>query len=163
MNVDPRPICLGLLALAGGVAWPAQNPETYPWSRGVVEVRGLVLQPGFHEVTRPVRLHAALLAAGEMPRVMDRVIGPGMRVNVGAQGLSVGPSDARLSLGLRLSIQQATKSALEQLPGIGPVRAQAIGAYRAQQGPFPSLDALTEVHGIGVRTLDRVAPYLSVY
>ncbi|MBB5207311.1 ComEA family DNA-binding protein [Chiayiivirga flava] len=48
------------------------------------------------------------------------------------------------------------------LDGVGDAKAQAIVAYREENGPFQSVDQLAEVKGIGLKTLeknrDRIAP-----
>ena len=44
---------------------------------------------------------------------------------------------------------------------IGPAKAEAIAAYRAEHGPFQSVDQLTEVSGIGEATLETLRPYIT--
>jgi len=59
-----------------------------------------------------------------------------------------------------VDINQADARLLETLPGVGPVMAARIVVARAEGGPFPTLDALERVHGIGpalVRGLDGLA------
>lgn len=41
------------------------------------------------------------------------------------------------------------------LKGVGLKRAQAIVAWREAHGPFPSVEALTQVKGIGPATVER--------
>ena len=55
-----------------------------------------------------------------------------------------------------IDINTATAEELEQLMGIGPVLAQAIIDYRAEHGPFESVDELLEVSGIGESKLDNI-------
>ena len=43
----------------------------------------------------------------------------------------------------------------EALSGIGPSRAEAIVKYRQENGPFTSIDQLTEVKGIGAKTIEN--------
>ncbi|MCH7751368.1 MAG: recombinase family protein, partial [Planctomycetes bacterium] len=47
-----------------------------------------------------------------------------------------------------------------QLPGIGETLARRVIVERTENGPFLDLDELTRVRGIGLRTLERVRPYL---
>ncbi|WP_395787101.1 ComEA family DNA-binding protein [Aquimonas sp.] len=41
------------------------------------------------------------------------------------------------------------------LNGIGPAKAEAIVAYRSENGPFRSADQLAEVRGIGLATVEK--------
>ena len=43
----------------------------------------------------------------------------------------------------------------ESLKGIGDVKAQAIVAYRGQNGDFTSVDQLLDIKGIGGKTLEK--------
>ena len=79
----------------------------------------------------------------------------------------------RLLLGLALllatsfalaatNINTATKEELEALPGIGPVKAQAIIDYRVQHGGFKTLEELKDVKGIGARRFEKLKPELTL-
>ena len=52
----------------------------------------------------------------------------------------------------------ASEQDLEGLPSIGPKRAQAIVALRAELGRFRKLEDLLRVRGIGRRLLERLRP-----
>lgn len=59
-----------------------------------------------------------------------------------------------------ININTADKELLILLPGIGPVTAEAIVAYRKENGNFKSVDELTKVKGIGDKTLVKLKPFL---
>lgn len=58
-----------------------------------------------------------------------------------------------------LDLNAATMEDLDQLPGIGEVKARAILDERQRRGGFRSVDELQEVNGIGPATLERLRPY----
>ena len=51
---------------------------------------------------------------------------------------------------------------LARLPGIGPVKAEAIVRARNERGPFASVDDLLAVKGIGPKTLAALRPFAAV-
>lgn len=54
------------------------------------------------------------------------------------------------------SLSSGTQEELEQVPGIGPMIAQAIIAHRALNGPFNSVDELEDVPMVGADKLDSI-------
>lgn len=62
----------------------------------------------------------------------------------------------------KININTATAEQLTSLPGIGKVKAEAIVVYRQEHGKFTSPAELTEVKGIGEKTLENVLPYITV-
>jgi competence protein ComEA len=58
--------------------------------------------------------------------------------------------------GARVSINSADASALDALPGIGPVTAQHIVDERTRSGPYASIDDLDRVSGIGPATIEAL-------
>nr|NIL82652.1 hypothetical protein [Rhodococcus kroppenstedtii] len=56
----------------------------------------------------------------------------------------------------RVSLNSATEADLDALPGVGPVTAAAIVAWREENGPFTSVDQLAEVTGIGPARLQKL-------
>lgn len=55
-----------------------------------------------------------------------------------------------------LDVNTATKEQLDTLPGIGPVKAEAIIKYREEKGPFTSVEQLKEVNGIGEKIFQSI-------
>ena len=60
----------------------------------------------------------------------------------------------------KININTASVDELGLLPGIGPVRAEAIVAYRANQGEFGSAEDILNVAGIGEKTVAKISQYL---
>ena len=56
----------------------------------------------------------------------------------------------------KLNINLATAAEFMQLPGIGEVLAGRIIEYRAEHGPFSSIQDLTKVKGIGEAKLNAI-------
>jgi len=56
----------------------------------------------------------------------------------------------------------ASQADLETLPGIGPVMAQRIIAYRRAHGPYKKIADLRKVSGIGPRKLEKLRPYVVI-
>ena len=59
-----------------------------------------------------------------------------------------------------LNINTASAEELQTLPNIGVQMAKRIITYREQHGKFASVDALQEVKGIGVKTLEKLRPFV---
>lgn len=61
-----------------------------------------------------------------------------------------------------VDLNTASQEELETLPGIGPVTAASILAWRTENGAFTSVDELLEVSGIGDVTLSNIEAYVHV-
>lgn len=59
-----------------------------------------------------------------------------------------------------LDINRAAREELMKLPGIGPVLAERIVAYREQNGPFSDISEIKEVSGIGEKRFERIKPWI---
>jgi len=73
--------------------------------------------------------------------------------------LSLSPA---LSAAQAVNINTASKAELMSVRGIGEKRAEAIIAYRDQNGPFKSVDDLESVQGIGPAILKENRDGLTV-
>ncbi len=61
-----------------------------------------------------------------------------------------------------VNINTADEDALTALPGIGPVLAERILAYRAQNGPFRAIEEITNVEGIGEKKAEAILELITV-
>jgi competence protein ComEA len=59
-----------------------------------------------------------------------------------------------------VDINRADWPEMVQLPGLGETLALKIIADRKANGPFHDIEDLDRVDGIGLRTLERIRPYL---
>ncbi|MBW1634882.1 MAG: helix-hairpin-helix domain-containing protein [Deltaproteobacteria bacterium] len=59
-----------------------------------------------------------------------------------------------------IDINKADKETLTQIPGIGPKTADSILQYRKANGKFKSVNDLTNVKGIGDKSLAKMKPFL---
>lgn len=148
---------------AGGQAVQEALPQI------VVHVAGAVLQPGVYELPDGARVHEALAAAGGAVPGADTdqlnlaaVLADGQKVYVPREGEHVGSADGTdaASPPVAVSINRASARELEALPGIGPVLASRIVAYRNAHGPFRSVDDLINVSGIGPKLLEQLRPHV---
>ena len=61
-----------------------------------------------------------------------------------------------------LDLNRATQAQLEELPGVGPVTAAKIIAWREEHRRFTRVEELQEVDGIGPKTYAQLAPHVRV-
>jgi competence protein ComEA len=96
------------------------------------------------------------------------VVADGQQVAVGVPGVAAaappgtGAGDTSPVGGGPLNLNTATVGELDGLPGIGPVLAQRIVAYRTAEGPFTSVDQLDDVPGIGPAIFAELAELVTV-
>ncbi len=62
-----------------------------------------------------------------------------------------------------ININRAKKEELTRLPRIGPKIAERIIAYRKLNGPFKTIDEIKEVKGIGDKTFQKLAPFITTH
>ena len=65
-------------------------------------------------------------------------------------------------LGRPVDLNAATAEDLAAVPGIGSALAAAVVADREARGPFPAVEALRRVRGVGPARLERARPWLAV-
>ncbi len=62
----------------------------------------------------------------------------------------------------KINLNRVSAEELQKLPGVGPVLAARIVAFREEHGPFHSVDDLILVSGIGPKTLDGFRDQVTV-
>ncbi len=139
-----------------------------------VHVLGAVASPGVVTLPQGARVHEAVAAAGGMnsrarpgdlnlaAEVADGsqvIIGdsnkPGGVLNGSDSGAAPAVAGGAGASGT-VDLNTATAEQLQTLPGVGPVTAANIIDWRTENGRFKSVTELTEVSGIGPKTLARL-------
>jgi competence protein ComEA len=77
-------------------------------------------------------------------------------------GADTGGGGAGAAPGAPIDLNTATVAQLDALPGVGPVIAGRIVAWRQENGRFTTVDDLSEVQGIGDATMARLRPMVRV-
>jgi len=162
-----RPIVGSAEAGSGPAAARASSPGS---PRLVVYVVGAVRRPGLYRVSTGSRVADAVERAGGLTRRADpagvnlaapvadgeQLVVPA-RLPVAVAAAQGAPTDGAGSAPagpVQLSV--ATAEQLDSLPGIGPVTAEKIIAYRTAHGAFRSVDELDEVPGIGPSRVEQL-------
>jgi competence ComEA-like helix-hairpin-helix protein len=60
-----------------------------------------------------------------------------------------------------INLNTANATELQQLPRIGPAMANRIISYRKRQNGFKSNQELLQVRGIGIKTFEKIKPFLA--
>ena len=147
-----------------GTASATATPEAASGRIVVVDVAGSVRRPGLYRLQQGARVADAVARAGGLtPHAESTLINlaaplsDGEQVLVSAQG---GDASAAAAGGGASSapvhLNSAGADELDGLPGVGPVTAQKIVAYRQQHGPFASLEGLDAIPGIGPARIESL-------
>jgi competence protein ComEA len=186
MSAKLPPVDMAATASRGS----SPGPSTRPNQPVVVSVVGLVHTPGLVTLAPGARIADALKAAGGSTDGADtiglnmaRQVDDGEQIVVGMApvkgqpavlGSSVSPGSAapgtpsttsaptKGASTAQINLNTATVEQLDTLPGVGPVRAGAIVAWRNANGKFTSVDQLGEVDGIGPGRLEKLRPLVRV-
>jgi competence protein ComEA len=137
----------------------------------VVHLSGEVIAPGIYRLPVGARIDDALKAAGGptgegdihrlnlAARLADgqQIVVP-KRVDpmLAAARSMPSPAPGRINLNL------ASVAELDRLPGVGPVTAQRIVAYREQHGPFSSVEQLREAKLVSAATFEKLKDLISI-
>ncbi len=151
----------------------------------VVYITGAVNHPGLLHLPLDARLEDALVKAdlridadrealnpaqklkdGQKIIVPCKKVTPDIPETTVAAGLTPTPSTSPAkdegSYNARININTAGVNQLDTIPGIGPSLAQRIIEYRTQNGLFSSPDEIQNVSGIGAKTYQKMADYITV-
>ena len=167
---------------------PPTPPSSTAQPEIVVHVMGAVKSPGVYHLSTDARVHEAIekaggktdqadlhslnLAAkmrdGEQIYVPEIRQTPDVGQTIPTSSSSAAPPQPSVrrsasSDGSRININTATFQELQTLRGIGPTMAQRIIEYRQTSGRFATVDDLTNVKGVGEKTLEKIRDSITAY
>jgi competence protein ComEA len=141
----------------------------------VVHVVGAVRRPGLLRLREGARVADAVARAGGATARADlaalnlaaplvdgvqvlvpRLPVPAAATDAAGEGDALEPGSAYAGAAGKPSLATATIEQLDELPGVGPITAQKILDYRAEHGPFRSVDDLDAVPGIGPARVEQL-------
>jgi competence protein ComEA len=143
-----------------------------------VHVTGAVVAPGVYQLAPGSIVQNAIEAAGgaladadpgvlNLARLLhdgDQVLVPA-RAALGTAVVSPGTSPAEATAPAPtgpVNLNTASAADLETLPGIGPSLAQRNVDYRAEHGPFATIEAIMDVPGIGEGKFEAIKDLVTV-
>ncbi|MDO4841948.1 MAG: helix-hairpin-helix domain-containing protein, partial [Phoenicibacter congonensis] len=151
--------------------------ETQASKKIYVHVAGEVNAPGLIELDEGARVSEAITLAGDATEDANvagvnlaKKCEDGEQIIVpkkAAEGDAASSGDGAASSGAssatgKVNINTADSAELQTISGIGPSKAQKIIDYRTQNGSFKSVDDLTNVSGIGDKTLASIRDQICV-
>lgn len=188
----PRPASAGSAQRPAAVPAPDTGSAVPEPAVIAVSVTGEVRRPGLVRIPARSRVADAIAAAGGVSDDADltglnlaSVLSDGESVVVGdaatpggqvagpsrigpastgpaAAGTFGGPPGGPAGASAPVDLNVADAPTLETLPGVGPVMAGNIIAWREQNGSFTSVEQLQEVSGIGPARFAQLSPLVTV-
>ena len=151
-------ILVAIIVIGGIVVWSrysggqpveiAQSPSQE--LDGEIYISGAITSPGFYPLKVGDSIEALIQAAG------------GITDNADLSQLKLYIPEVGEEQPQKIDINRAEIWLLKALPGIGEAKAQAIIAYREQNGPFRNIKELTKVEGIGATIHEQIKELITV-
>lgn len=154
---------------------PASPGGSSPGASIIVHVVGAVKNPGVFTLAQGSRVFQAIDAAGgALPAAGLSALNLAAPLSDGGQimvptkdeaaskpapGVGTGPGSQGVGL---VNLNTATPADFESLPGVGPVLAERIVAWRMDHGAFSSVEGLNAVTGIGPKLLAGLRDLVTV-
>lgn len=186
LAVTPPPAAGPTPAVASGAPAKAPTPSASAATAGVVvHVLGAVRRPGLVTLQSGDRVQDAIDAAGGLTAKADpgelnlaQAVTDGQQIVVGTEDKpagevrdgtstagsagSAGNGAGGAGSGQPVNLNTASLVQLEELPGVGPVMAGKIVAWRTENGRFSRIEELQEIDGVGPKTYAKLAPLCRV-
>ena len=147
----------------------------------IVHIAGCVINPGIVKLDENSRICDAINIAGGLTEEADISqinlaynLEDGMKIyipnknekekNIGNENIvqENASSSTNSIINKKININNANKSELETIPGIGPTTAQKIIDYRKENGKFKAIEDIKNIKGIGDNKFEKIKDYICV-
>lgn len=146
-----------------------------------VDIKGAVKYSGVYDAQQGDRVHEVLKHAEVLPNAdldavnLSQEVRDALVIYIPFKGEvktdkytlyqsagDLSTSDSGGAVQNKININQAEQSELEEIPGIGPKKAQDIIKYRTDNGGFKSIEEIKEIRGVGDKTYESLKDYIEV-
>lgn len=140
----------------------------------VIDIKGAVKHPGVYEMHAGDRVSQAIEKAGGIGEKADEtqvnlaeLLQDGTVVYIPSEGEEEPPQAGRrcctkTGKEALVNINTATLEDLQNISGVGPSKAEAIIAYREENGRFQAIEDITKVSGIGEKSFEKIKSSITV-
>ncbi|MDL5142214.1 helix-hairpin-helix domain-containing protein [Bacillus atrophaeus] len=142
----------------------------------IIDIKGAVKHPGVYELKTGDRVSQAIEKAGGINSEADEkqvnlaeLLQDGTVVYIPSEGEEPTQStaaNASVQNGAGkealVNINTASLEELQAISGVGPSKAEAIIAYREENGKFQAVEDITNVSGIGEKSFEKIKSAITV-
>lgn len=141
----------------------------------VIDIKGAVKHPGVYEMHAGDRVSQAIEKAGGIGEKADEtqvnlaeLLQDGTVVYIPSEGeekpqqAAGGAVQSSTGKEALVNINTATLEDLQNISGVGPSKAEAIIAYREENGRFQAIEDITKVSGIGEKSFEKIKSSITV-
>ncbi|MCM3566547.1 helix-hairpin-helix domain-containing protein [Neobacillus mesonae] len=160
-----------------------QEIESKPPEKMMVDVKGQIKLPGVYQASEGERVIDVITRAGGLTDKADKSqvnlaehIQDEMVIYVpekGEEGIiaakaQAGGGDSRnpgsaANQQRKINLNKANSQELQNLPGVGPAKADAIIEFRETKGGFKTVDDLKNISGIGDKTFEKLKDLVDIH
>ena len=164
-----------------------KEPKKESNTKVVVDIKGMITNPGVYEVEKNSRVNDVIALAGGLLEGADtskinlaKIVEDEMTIIIYSieeilekykvencvcipceiiNDACINNTDNTTNL---ININTATKEELKQIDGVGDTKAEAIIKYRNDNGPFKDIEEIKKVSGIGETLFEQIKIYITI-